>query len=232
MILDIFSSFDPTINKLHIFTIPALLIISLSAIYLTQPFWLHLFPSLHPLSLFISVINDQRSRTIGKIMKGLSGIIVTLFSMFILLNLSGLIPYFFSFSRHLIVTIRLGLPLWMSLVISSFSYNTAYALASLLPRGAPDWLNPFLVLIETTRILVRPLTLSFRLAANITAGHVVLGLIGSYTVYSLIIRPFWASLLIILVEAGYILFEVAICIIQAYIFCLLLTLYSDEHSHN
>ena len=53
-------------------------------------------------------------------------------------------------------------------------------MAALLPIGAPAALNPFLVLIETVRIMARPVTLSVRLIANMRAGHIVLTLIGNY----------------------------------------------------
>src|ERR1043165_1298380 len=118
----------------------------------------------------------------------------------------------------------------MRLIISRFSHNPKKSTAHFLPDGAPDWLNPFLVLIETTRVLVRPLTLSFRLAANIRAGHIVLRLIGIYCA-SAWFSSLTTTIFLTISAIGYILFEVAICLIQAYIFCLLLSLYSDDHAH-
>lgn len=118
--------------------------------------------------------------------------------------------------------------MWLSLIISGASYYPSAFLAGLLPGGAPSWLNPFLVLIETTSIGVRPITLSFRLAANIRAGHIVLALIGIYAASALFVS-LSASILLLSIQTLYILFELGICIIQAYIFCLLLSLYSDDH---
>ena len=102
-------------------------------------------------------------------------------------------------------------------------------MASLLPGGAPDLLNPFLSIIESVRILVRPITLSFRLGANITAGHVILSLISLYVARGLFCS-FFSFLFLFFIQMGYIIFEVGICFLQGYIFCLLLTLYADEHS--
>lgn len=79
-------------------------------------------------------------------------------------------------------------------------------------------------------MLVRPITLSFRLAANIRAGHIVLGLIRIYA-SAAIISNIAAATILSITALGYILFEIAICLIQAYIFCLLLSLYANEHSH-
>jgi F0F1-type ATP synthase membrane subunit a len=78
--------------------------------------------------------------------------------------------------------------------------------------------------------LVRPLTLSFRLAANMRAGHIVLGLVGIYGAAA-VLNPSSGTPLLLIVSIGYIIFEIAICIIQAYIFCLLLSLYADDHAH-
>lgn len=232
MILDIFSSFDPYIYysaflSNTLFWFMSLLLI----IMIIQYFFLQPSPSLNLFLSAKSIISQQTSRTLGSNIKGFISIIPLIFIIIIIINLLGLLPYVFRISRHLVITLSLGIPIWISLIISSFSYNTWTATAQLLPGGAPNWLNPFLVLVETLRTLVRPITLSFRLAANITAGHVVLGLAGSYLSSSIINSLFRiSSLITIIVATGYIIFEIGICIIQSYIFCLLLTLYSDDHS--
>ena len=59
-------------------------------------------------------------------------------------------------------------------------------LIGFVPEGVPIYLAPFLVLIEIVRVGVRPITLSFRIAANLRTGHVVLGLLGS-SISSLIV---------------------------------------------
>ena len=77
---------------------------------------------------------------------------------------------------------------------------------------------------------VRPITLSVRLAANIGAGHIVIGLIGTYLVGALFSSSLFSSFGLFFVERFYFVFEVGICLVQGYIFSLLLVLYSDEHS--
>jgi ATP synthase subunit 6 len=231
MIPDIFSSFDPYIyNTLFPSNSIFLMINTLIILTIQSSFWVINTRS----STFKSPIKDtiftQLTRTSGIQLKGLSTPLSAIFFLLIIVNLIGLIPYTFRTSRHLIFTLTLGLPIWIRLIISRFSHNPKKSTAHFLPDGAPDWLNPFLVLIETTRVIVRPLTLSFRLAANISAGHIVLRLIGIYCAsawFSSLAR----TILLTLTAVGYILFEVAICLIQAYIFCLLLSLYSDDHAH-
>jgi ATP synthase subunit 6 len=172
---------------------------------------------------------SQASRTLGHHLKGFPSILTSLFLLILITNLSGLFPYIFRASRHLIITLSLGLPFWFSLIISSLINSPKTFMASLLPGGAPDWLNPFLVLIETIRTLVRPITLSFRLAANIRAGHIVITLLGIF-LSSSISSIALSTMILLPIQTFYITFELGICLIQAYIFCLLLSLYADDHT--
>nr|YP_010403029.1 ATP synthase F0 subunit 6 [Sirsoe methanicola]UQV94837.1 ATP synthase F0 subunit 6 [Sirsoe methanicola] len=229
MMMDIFSSFDPFTNSLYQISPTIFWMTSAMAITpLHASYWLSPSKTLSISSYPLEIMSSQTGRTFGGHLKSFSTIITALFIFLIVTNLIGLIPYTFSMSTHLIMTLSLGLPLWLSLIMSSALHAPMSFTAGLLPGGAPNWLNPFLVIIETLSISVRPITLSFRLAANLTAGHIILGLIGIYTSAAIFNSP--TSFLILLsIQTLYILFEVGICLIQAYIFCLLLTLYADEH---
>lgn len=231
MISDIFSSFDPHVFNSYIPSTNIFLLLNIIILLAIQNiFWIRISRKSTILISISSIIIGQINRTYIFNLKGISSIIAPLFSILIIINLIGLIPYIFRTSSHLIFTLSLGLPLWLSIILSTFSKAPKSSVAHFLPDGAPDWLNPFLVLIETTRITVRPLTLSFRLAANIRAGHIVLSLVGVYCAAAWF-SSMQAILILLIVTIGYILFEVAICLIQAYIFCLLLSLYSDDHAH-
>nr|QIT03438.1 ATP synthase Fo subunit 6 [Paralvinella hessleri] len=232
MVSNIFSSFDPAIFSLY----PAFnttLFWASSVIYtmvMATSFWMA-----HSRLSFLTksptvFMHDQVSRTLGSNINGFSPALSTLFLMILMINLAGLIPYMFSLSSHLIFTLSFALPLWLMLILSSLLFAPYTFFASLLPSGAPDWLNPFLVLIETTSNIVRPITLSFRLAANMTAGHIVLTLIGVYGSASMFSSIF-SFIFLLSLQSFYILFELAICLIQAFIFCLLLSLYSEDHPH-
>lgn len=230
MIIDIFSSFDPKTSR---FLIPLTFIFLATNLFILIQLNLSIFPSIsrqfRSKTIPIEVIFSQLIRTNSSNLKGLSIVVSSIFITIILVNLMGMIPYTFSLSSHLILTLSLGLPLWIRLIISSFSHNPKSSVAHFLPDGAPDWLNPFLVLIETTRILVRPITLSFRLAANITAGHIVLTLVSVY-IRSRFFSSYISMISFSLFNAFYIAFELAICLIQAYIFCLLISLYREDHA--
>lgn len=229
MILDIFSSFDVTEFNLLVpskrlfISMPILLIILITSNLWTSRSMINI--QLAPNNLIFS----QLSRTSRLHVKRYTAVITSLFIILLAVNLTGLLPYIFRVASHLLFTLSIRLPLWLTLILSSITYQPKAFIAHFLPDGAPNWLNPFLVLIESSRIAVRPLTLAFRLAANIRAGHIVLSLVGNYCAPSLI-NMSRSSIFLLLLRTGYILFEVAICLIQAYIFCLLLSIYSDDHT--
>lgn len=112
---------------------------------------------------------------------------------------------------------------------SSYVKNTYSSVAFILPLATPTFLIPFLPIIETLRIIVRPITLSIRLAANISAGHIILTLIGDYLTALILLNNYVISALVLSIQVGYFIFEVGISIIQGYIFSLLVTLYTDDH---
>nr|YP_010236198.1 ATP synthase F0 subunit 6 [Melinna cristata]QTD82972.1 ATP synthase F0 subunit 6 [Melinna cristata] len=231
MLTDIFSSFDPATSSLHN-TFPSPLFWAsnfLILLLISASLWMHPSRATQIISFPKDLMSSQVSRTFGTNLKGLTSMLSALFIILISTNLTGLLPYVFSVSSHLFLTLSLALPLWLALIMSSASFSVTTFLAGILPGGAPAWLNPFLVLVETISIAVRPVTLSFRLAANMSAGHIVLTLIGIYATAA-IFSSYSSLLMLGFIQVIYILFELGICLIQAYIFCLLLSLYSDDHT--
>nr|YP_009498365.1 ATP synthase F0 subunit 6 [Biomphalaria sudanica]AWK49476.1 ATP synthase F0 subunit 6 [Biomphalaria sudanica] len=154
--------------------------------------------------------------------------IINIFFMLISMNLLGLTPFTYSMTSSLWYASSLALIMWMFLLMSGYFYSFKKSLAHLVPSGAPMMLVPFLVMIESISILIRPLTLTVRLIANISAGHIVLSLIANV----LSTLNFSSMSLVMLISVGYNMFEVFVCFIQAYIFTLLLKLYSNEHPFN
>lgn len=149
---------------------------------------------------------------------------VALFSFIVFNNFLGLLPYVFTRSRHIAITLSLSLPLWVTLIIFGWIQHTKHIFAHLVPQGTPFALIPFIVLIETIRNVIRPGTLAIRLAANIIAGHLLLTLLGG-------VGPSLSlSLLSILITAQILLLilESAVAIIQSYVFAVLRTLYTGE----
>lgn len=151
---------------------------------------------------------------------------VTLWTTIMAANLTGLIGYCIGPTVHLAVVFPAALALWLSVVASSATHNINEFLAHLVPPGSPLVLAPFLCVIEAVSILIRPITLSVRLVANLSAGHLILGLIGGGVVSG----GFLTQSLSLGVSTFYVAFEVFVAMIQTYIFCNLLSLYADEHS--
>nr|YP_010459006.1 ATP synthase F0 subunit 6 [Discus perspectivus]UUB71743.1 ATP synthase F0 subunit 6 [Discus perspectivus] len=156
----------------------------------------------------------------------IGSLVSSLFIVIIFLNLGGMYPYMFSPTTSLWGVSTLGLVIWGGILISGFFFNFKSAAAHLAPAGAPLALIPFLVLIETISLLIRPLTLTVRLVANISAGHIVMSLIANLLVS---LTTGYGVVLVLVLMGGYTLFEFFVCGIQTYIFCLLITLYISEH---
>nr|YP_010983457.1 ATP synthase F0 subunit 6 [Euprotomus aratrum]WOK41624.1 ATP synthase F0 subunit 6 [Euprotomus aratrum] len=231
MLVDIFSSFDDNnqvfmslYGLMWLFSLVTILVFS-SSYWVMSPRWSSVT------MVFKDTVSSQIFRSFGLNLGGFINVVSGLFLFLIVMNLSGLIPYVFSPTSHLAVSLSLGLPLWLSLIVSAVFFNPSSVVAGLLPMGAPAPLNPFLVIIETVSIMVRPITLSVRLTANMSAGHIVLTLIGNYLTASFFLSSVFSMLLLISIQVFYTIFEFGISVIQAYIFCLLITLYSDEHPH-
>lgn len=151
-------------------------------------------------------------------------IFVTLFTLIISINILGLIPYVFTPTRHLTITLRLALPLWLGYFTYGWVNSTKWILAHLVPQGTPSLLLPFIVLIERISSIIRPLTLSVRLAANIIAGHLLLTLIRNAI---RVFRPV-AAVSIVVVQISLVILEVAVAAIQSYVFTILRVLYARE----
>lgn len=221
MIINLFSIFDPStrtnfsINWLRIFII-----------FLIFPYQYWLIPSrliilIHLLINFLLkefkiLINYSYSNLI---------IFLRLFLFIITNNFLGLFPYIFTASRHLRFCLSLSLTLWISIILYRiFNYINDF-FSHLTPIGTPFILMPFIVIIESISLIIRPFTLAIRLTANIIAGHLLLSLLGSS---GQIINNLIIFLIIIFSQLILFVLELSVSIIQAYVFSILSTLYRRE----
>nr|YP_010172170.1 ATP synthase F0 subunit 6 [Sinopoppia nigroflagella]QSF20068.1 ATP synthase F0 subunit 6 [Sinopoppia nigroflagella] len=156
--------------------------------------------------------------------KGSTLIFLTLFYMIVFNNFLGLFPYIFTSTSHLITTISWALPLWLSFMLYGWLKNTNHMFAHLVPQNTPPILMSFMVLIETVSNLIRPLTLSVRLTANMIAGHLLVTLLSST---GMLISQY-LTFMLVLIQILLLMLESAVAIIQAYVFMILMTLYSSE----
>jgi len=224
MITNLFSIFDPasSIQSYSNWLRTPLIIIILSPI-----FWL--IPN--RLSIFINIITKTLYNEINILLGpnksiGRAIIFIALLTIIVGNNFIGLFPYLFTRTSHLVCTITLSLPLWLSFIIYGWFNFYNYILAHLVPQRTPNILISFIVIIETVRNIIRPLTLAVRLSANIIAGHLLITLLGNQTTiaYSLTLSILLITQIILLT------LESAVSIIQSYVFAVLSSLYSNERT--
>nr|YP_525469.1 ATP synthase F0 subunit 6 [Siphonops annulatus]AAX58666.1 ATP synthase F0 subunit 6 [Siphonops annulatus] len=156
-------------------------------------------------------------------------ILLTLMSFLMTLNLLGLLPYTFTPTTQLSMNMALALPMWLATVLIGLRNQPTMSFAHLLPEGTPLMLIPSLIIIETISLFIRPLALGVRLTANLTAGHLLIQLIATATFVLMPMMP-TVALLTAITLLLLTLLEVAVAMIQAYVFVLLLTLYLQENT--
>nr|ANW84218.1 ATP synthase F0 subunit 6 [Poecile montanus baicalensis] len=218
------------------FSSPSLLGIPLILISMTFPALLLPSPNnrwitnrLSTLQLwFINLITKQLMITLDKKGHKWALILTSLMMFLLLINLLGLLPYTFTPTTQLSMNLALAFPLWLATLLTGLRNQPSASLGHLLPEGTPTPLIPALILIETTSLLIRPLALGVRLTANLTAGHLLIQLISTATVALSSTMPA-VSLLTFLVLFLLTILEVAVAMIQAYVFVLLLSLYLQEN---
>nr|ASN65709.1 ATP synthase F0 subunit 6 [Ectopistes migratorius] len=177
---------------------------------------------------FLHLITKQLMTPLNKNGHKWALLLTSLMVLLLSINLLGLLPYTFTPTTQLSMNMALAFPLWLATLLTGLRNQPSIALGHLLPEGTPTPLIPALILIETTSLLIRPLALGVRLTANLTAGHLLIQLISTATTALLPIMPavsvLTASILFLLT-----ILEVAVAMIQAYVFVLLLSLYLQEN---
>ena len=159
-----------------------------------------------------------------------------LFSLFIFIlvnNLFGLIPYTFSTTSHMGVTVALSCTIFIATLIIGFGTWKLDYLSRFMPGGAPLALAPLLVLIEIISYLMTAFVLGVRLAGNIIAGHLLFAILSSFTWKMLMIGG-WLALgatIPFAITLAVTLLEIAVAGIQAYVFVLLTVIYLNDALH-
>lgn len=174
---------------------------------------------------FLRVLHVEFSSIFGKLIyPGRTFLMVSLFFYVLLNNFWGLFPYIFTSSRHGVFRLTISLPLWVGHIIWAFMFNLESSLAHFVPLRTPVALMPLMVIIEFVSRIIRPFTLAIRLAANIIAGHLLLGLLSEKMVGGTLL----AIVLVLIGLLSLTTLELAVSVIQAYVFRLLSTLYVNE----
>nr|ALL96455.1 ATP synthase F0 subunit 6 [Acrossocheilus parallens] len=156
-------------------------------------------------------------------------LLTSLMIFLITINMLGLLPYTFTPTTQLSLNMGFAVPLWLATVIIGMRNQPTVALGHLLPEGTPIPLIPVLIIIETISLFIRPLALGVRLTANLTAGHLLIQLIATAV---FVLLPMMPTVAILTAAVLFLLtlLEVAVAMIQAYVFVLLLSLYLQENT--
>nr|AVJ52312.1 ATP synthase F0 subunit 6 [Chrysocoris stollii] len=221
MMTNLFSTFDPSTSmQLSMNWISTFI----GLIMIPSTYWL--LPNRMNILIFntMNKLHEEFKLLLGLQNKGMTLMMITLFTFIIFNNAMGLLPYVFTSSSHLVFTMTLALPLWLSIMIFGWINNTNHMFTHLVPTGTPAVLMPFMVLIETISNLIRPGSLAVRLTANMIAGHLLMSLLGNNSInVNNMLLP-----IIMIIQMILMMFETAVAVIQAYVFSVLSTLYTSE----
>nr|YP_009227905.1 ATP synthase F0 subunit 6 [Chelonibia testudinaria]AII19552.1 ATP synthase F0 subunit 6 [Chelonibia testudinaria] len=220
MMTNLFSSFDPMSSTLSLqlnWVSMFLFVIVMFPLY-----WI----SSSKCNAIFSEITTYITKEFMPLFKSYKNIIFfnVLFLFILVNNVFGLMPYTFTSTAHIAMTLAMAMTIWLIFMIYGWVNNTNHMFAHLVPLGTPVVLMPFMVLIESISNIIRPITLSVRLAANLTAGHLLLILLGESMVNNSLIL----IVTITMAQFALMTLEAAVAVIQAYVFATLSTLYASE----
>lgn len=158
--------------------------------------------------------------------------IFTLFLFILTINLLGMLPYSFTPTSHIIVTLGLGATVFTGIVIIALiKQGPVGFFKHFVPDGIPLWIIPILFVIEMVSFLSRPFSLGIRLAANIGAGHTLMKVMAAFVLPLGILGVLPMVFLVFMTGL-----EIFVAILQAYVFTLLSCLYLGEaladHHHD
>jgi F-type H+-transporting ATPase subunit a len=150
--------------------------------------------------------------------------IFTIFMFILVLNLLGLLPYSFTVTSHIIVTFALAAMVWLIVTAIGFVNHGPGFLKLFVPSGVPWWLLPIIVVIELISYLIRPISHSVRLFANMMAGHAMLKVFAGFVI-GLGLLGGWAPLVFLVGFTG---LELVVAFLQAFIFTVLTCIYLND----
>lgn len=153
--------------------------------------------------------------------------ICSIFMFVLMCNLLGVIPNTLATTSHIAVTLCLATIVFVTVTIIGFYQHGLKYFSLFLPHGIPIFIAPLMIVIELFSYLASPFSLAIRLAANITAGHIMLKIVASLVLMAGATSAFLGTipfaLLTILVG-----FEIFVALLQTYIFAVLTCAYLSD----
>ncbi|RTL52581.1 MAG: F0F1 ATP synthase subunit A [Bradyrhizobiaceae bacterium] len=160
-------------------------------------------------------------------------LVFSIFMFILTANLIGIIPFTFTVTSHLIVTVALALLVFLTVLLYGLYKNGLKFFKLFVPSGIPIYILPLIMVIEVISFLSRPVSHSVRLFANMLAGHITLKVFASF-VASLgalgAVGIFGATLPLAMTTALTAL-ELLVAFLQAYVFAILTCIYLNDALH-
>lgn len=186
------------------------------------------------IELLYEFVRNMCVDTIGEGGMRFFPLVFTIFAFILLGNLIGLIPYFFAFTSHIAVTLALALFVFVFSTGVGFYTHGFRFFKFFVPAGVPVWLLPLLIPIEIISYLSRPISLSVRLFANMTAGHVMWEVFAGFMLLltaSLGVFGAFAAIVPLGLNVALAALELLVACLQAYVFAILTCLYLHDAVH-
>ncbi|MFN6936196.1 MAG: F0F1 ATP synthase subunit A [Tsuneonella sp.] len=177
-------------------------------------------------------VRNMLHENVGPEGKRYAPLIFAVFMFVLVCNLLGLLPWVGAFTptSHISVTIGLAFLVFIVVCVVGFWRHGLHFFSLFWPKDANIFLGAFVFVIEVLSFLSRPFTLAIRLFANMTAGHVLLKVFGTFVVAlgSFNAVPYVFGILPLAVNVALTALEVLIAVVQAYVFALLASLYLND----
>ncbi len=183
-------------------------------------------------------ISSMMTTNIGPEGRRFTPFIFSLFMFILAANLLGMLPigvlglHPFTVTSHLTITGILAIVSFGLVLLVGFWKHGFHFFSLFVPHGAPWWMLPILVPVEFVSFMVRPFSLGLRLFVAMTAGHILLKVLGGFVINGLNAEALWVAPLVslpsFLLMIGISGLELLVAVIQAYVFALLTSLYLND----
>src|SRR6195952_273885 len=160
-------------------------------------------------------------------------LIFSLFMFIMVSNFIGIVPYTFTVSSHLIVTVALALVVFFTVLFYGLYKNGLKFFKIFVPSGVPIAILPLVMFIEVLSFFLRPVSHSVRLFANMLAGHIALKVFASFIgmLGALGILGWAGAVLPLGLTMALTALELLVAFLQAYVFAILTCIYLNDAIH-
>src|SRR5467141_1957049 len=160
-------------------------------------------------------------------------LVFSIFMFILVLNLIGIIPYAFTVTSHIIITVAFALLVFLTVVIYGFWRHGLRFLKLFVPSGIPIYILPLVTAIEVLSFFARPVSHSVRLFANMLAGHITLKVFAGFVTMlgALGIVGWFGAVLPLALTVALFALELLVAFLQAYVFAILTCIYLNDAIH-